>query len=70
VVLDGFDKLFYKGSPEKDPLADPEAFPTRVYRGGAFDEPATAAKSGARHFKTPAYTASSIGVRPARVVTQ
>ena len=41
----------------------------RVYRGGSFYDAATRARSASRFGNAPAFRFSSLGLRPARIIT-
>ena len=68
---DGFDAWSYSKRSAKDPVAlvPPwDAAANRVVRGGSFFEDASLARSAYRTYISPSYTASMIGVRPARAI--
>jgi len=68
--LDGFEPNFYSSSPSKDPVASWEDSDYRVYRGGGFAHTATHARTTMHAYCLPADGDDSLGVRPARAVTE
>jgi len=67
--LDGYDSDFYRNSPPRDPVSPFVGSATRVYRGGGFLNPAVLARSAFRLVNAPSYAVYSLGVRPARAIT-
>jgi serine/threonine protein kinase/formylglycine-generating enzyme required for sulfatase activity len=66
--LDGFQPLFYRLSPRRDPLGDPTSSSTRIVRGGGFGSGPPTARSASRQEASPGDTDESNGLRPARVL--
>ena len=67
--LDGFDSGFYGHSPKEDPVSDPEGSADRTLRGGSCVFAASLARSAIRHYGSPDYIVSDLGLRPARGIT-
>ena len=68
--LDGYDQNFYGSSPPTDPVSPFVGSATRVYRGGSFVNTAVYARSALRFSSSPPSADNSLGVRPARVITE
>ncbi|MEO1268744.1 MAG: SUMF1/EgtB/PvdO family nonheme iron enzyme [Myxococcota bacterium] len=58
---------FYPIDPVTDPLG-PEDGPTRVWRGGAWDQHAAQCRLARRHESAPNVRSSRIGLRPVRTL--
>jgi formylglycine-generating enzyme required for sulfatase activity/serine/threonine protein kinase len=67
---DVFDASFYGRSPRSDPVAPWEGADNRVTRGGRFNDTAANARSAVRAADAPSFAARSLGVRPARVISE
>jgi sulfatase modifying factor 1 len=67
--LDGFDGDFYGSSPLTDPVNPFVGSVPRVYRGGSFNLIAVYARSAYRGNDTPTTADRTLGVRPARAIT-
>jgi formylglycine-generating enzyme required for sulfatase activity len=64
--LDGFHEDFYRRETERDPVADPETFYSRVVRGGGYVGDASYARSAVRVVLAPSVADGIVGVRPVR----
>ena len=67
--LDGYDGIFYRSSPPTHPVSPFPGSAARVSRGGSYSLTAVYARSANRIGSTPTYADDSLGVRPARVIT-
>ncbi|MFT5154353.1 MAG: sulfatase modifying factor 1, partial [Planctomycetota bacterium] len=67
--LDGHEVEFYATSPSTDPVCPFSGADDHVLRGGGFTVTGINARSAARYYFPPPYSASDLGVRPTRAIT-
>jgi sulfatase modifying factor 1 len=67
---DGYDAGFYGKSSALDPVCPDKGSAPRVYRGGGFSSSAVRARSAYRSDRAPTYANGTLGLRPARVITE